>query len=214
MRNLALPLVLLLSFVACDQQPVAPPAEALAKADNPKANIQILRFQDHFAAAWGGFEESGLRAIHTTFPIPESDDPFIPETNCGPQADLDKIDFKRVGQENLVDFFASDFHMKANGRVWIIVRDRHQAGDCYGVKLIAEGWGTIKYNDNDWLGVAPGEKATNAWSFKATGTLTTPGGRQVRYEGDARYTVKQVILDEDGNPVPIFSRIREDVKLY
>jgi hypothetical protein len=210
MRKLAIPIVLLLSFVACDQQPVAPMADggpAFSRMD--LNNSRVVRFQDHFATSWTD-PTNGLRATHTTFPIPLFG---VPEPDCGPQQDLNLINFKQVGTVDLFDFFASELHMKARGDVWIIIRDMNRAGDCYGVKLIAEGPGTIRYNDNDWLGVAPGEKATNAWSFKASGTLTTPDGRELSYQGSAHYTVKEVLVDEEGNPVPVFSRINEVVNI-
>jgi hypothetical protein len=206
MRNLAIPLVLLLSFVACDRQPVAPTAEGASALSRTKDlnNSKVVRYQDHFAASWTD-PSNGLRATHTTFPIPLFG---VPEPDCGPQQDLNLIDYKQVGVVDLVDFFASELHVKAGGEVWIIIRDMNQAGDCYGVKLIAEGLGTVKYNDNDWLGVAPGEKATNAWSIKGSGTLTTPDGRTVGYEGSGRYTVKV----HGGEPD--FTRIEEVVRLF
>jgi hypothetical protein len=211
MRNLTLSLPLVLSLAACDQQAVAPPAEygrTFSAAKDPNKNT-VLRFQDHIATSWTD-PSTGLRATHTTFPIPFMD---APETDCGPQVDQALVNYKQVGAIDPADFFASDLHVKASGDVWVIVRDLTQPGDCYGVKLIAEGPGTIRYNDNDWFGIAPGEKATNAWSFKATGTLTTPDGRELTYRGSAHYTVKEVVLDEEGNPVAIFSRVLEVIDL-
>jgi hypothetical protein len=186
MRYSAIPLVLLLPLAACEQQPVAPavdavPAFATAKLDKNT----VLRFQDHFATSWTG-EGSTLRATHTTFPIPFGTQP---ETDCGPQNDLAMIDYKQVGVVDPEDFFASELHMKASGPVWIIVRDLSQPGDCYGVTLVAEGPGEIRYVDNDAFGVAPGEYGANAWGFIASGTLTTPDGRTLSYRGIARYTV-------------------------
>lgn len=212
MRNLTIPLVLSLSLAACDQQTVAPDAEpgpAFSATKDPTKNT-VVRFQDHFATSWTD-PTNGLRATHTTFPIP-----FMgaPETDCGPQEDQALINWKQVGVVDVVDFFASELHAKASGDVWVIIRDVTQAGDCYGAKLIAEGPGEIRYNDNDWFGVAPGEKATNAWSFRASGTVTTPDGLELAYHGSAHYTVKEVFLDEEGNPVAVFSRINEVVSIH
>jgi len=204
MRYSGIPLILLLSMMACEQQPVAPSvdgAPAFAKSSIDKNSV--LRFQDHFANSWTD-ANSSLRATHTTFPIPFGDEP---ETDCGPQADLATIDFKQVGVVDPVDFFASELHLKASGPVWVIVRDLDQAGDCYGVKLIAEGPGEIRYVDNDAFGVAPGEFAGNEWGFKGSGTLTTPDGRQLTYRGTAHYTVKV----KGGEPE--FTRILERVSL-
>ena len=41
------------------------------------------------------------------------------------------------------------------GPLWVIIRDVNQAGDCYGVKLVAEGWGEMQVTDNDIFGVGP-----------------------------------------------------------
>lgn len=205
MRYSGIPLVLLLPLMACEQQSVAPSGDpALSFASAKLDKNQVLRFQDHFANSWTG-ANSSLRATHTTFPIPDFDDQ--PETDCGPQTDLATIDYKQVGVVNPIDFFASELHMKADGPVWIIVRDLSQSGDCYGVTLVAEGPGEIRYVDNDVLGVAPGEFAKNEWGFKASGTLTTPDGRQLAYHGTAHYTMKV------SGGEPEFTRILERVTL-
>jgi hypothetical protein len=207
MRKSSIPVALLVSLLACDQQmvaPVADPGPNLARAEKVDANKnQVIRFQDHFAQSWTD-ANSSLRATHTTFPIPFMDEA---ETDCGPQQDLAKFDFKQVGVEDPVDFFASEFHINASGPVWVIVRDLSQPGDCYGVKLIAEGPGDLRYLDNDAFGVAPGETAKNEWGFNASGTLTTPDARVLAYKGFAHYTVKA-----DGGE-PEFTRILERVEL-
>lgn len=204
MRYSSIPLVLLLSLVACEQQSVAPTVdEAPAFANASIDKNTVLRYQDHFAQSWTD-ANSSLRATHTTFPIPFGDEA---ETDCGPQADLATIDFTQIGVVNPIDFFASELHLKADGPVWVIVRDLSQPGDCYGVKLVAEGPGEIRYVDNDAFGVAPGEFAKNEWGFKASGTLTTPDGRTLTYRGTAHYTMKV----RGGEPE--FTRILERVTL-
>jgi hypothetical protein len=189
MRISVTPILLLLPLVACDQQTVTPSTDvgaALARvAPDPNKN-QVIRFQDHLANSWTG-EGTTLRATHTTFPIPDFNDK--PERNCGPQQDLAKIDFKQVGVVDPVDFFASELHIQGNGPVWIIVRDLSQPGDCYGVTLVAEGPGTIRYLDNDAFGVSPGEHQANSWGFVASGTLTTPDGQTLTYQGNSHYVV-------------------------
>ncbi len=182
----AIPFVLLLSLVACGENPSAPRADAAPSFGSSSLDKNIVfRFQDHIAAAWGD-KNSSLRAVHTTFPIVFDE----LETDCGPQADLPTINYKQVGVVNPVDFFLSELHQKATGTVWIFIRDLSQPGDCYGAKLIAQGLGELRYIDNDAFGVAPGEFAKNEWGFKASGTLTTPDGRSLSYQGTARYTVK------------------------
>jgi hypothetical protein len=205
MRSPGIPLVLLLSLIACEQQPAAPAVGATpAFAKSSLDKNMIVRYQDHFATSWTD-ENSSLRATHTTFPIPDFNGQ--PETDCGPQADLDRIDYKQVGVVNPFDFFASELHVKASGPVWVIVRDLSQPGNCYGVKLVAEGPGEVRYVDNDAFGVAPGEFAKNEWGFKASGTLTTPDGRTLSYLGTTHYTVKVA------GGEPEFTRIIERVTL-
>ncbi|MFL5447304.1 MAG: hypothetical protein ACJ8AP_14910 [Gemmatimonadales bacterium] len=209
MRYPGIPVALIVSLLACDQQPVAPVAETgpdLVRAAKVDANKNlVIRFEDHFAQSWTGANGS-LRATHTTFPIPFGDPPE-PEPDCGPQEDLAMINWKRVGVENPVDFFLSEFHINASGPVWVIVRDLSQPGDCYGVKLIAEGLGTIRYLDNDWFGQNEGQTHANSWGFLASGTLTTPDGRTLRYQGVSRY----VVTFNGGEPT--FTAVVERVSL-
>jgi hypothetical protein len=191
MRNSAIAVSLLAILPACDQQPAAPgiqAAPALARAAVDPNKNQVIRYQDHFAQSWTD-ANSSLRATHTTFPIPIGDPPEA-EPDCGPQAELGMINFQQVGVENPVDFFASEFHINASGPVWVIVRDLSQPGDCYGVKLIAQGPGQIRYLDNDAFGALPGQTKANSWGFIASGTLTRPDGTQVSYQGTARYVIK------------------------
>lgn len=187
MRNTSIALVLLFSLLACDQQAVAPVIDGpdFVQAQLDVNKNQVIRFQDHLAISWTD-ANSTLRATHTTFPIPFGTNP---ETDCGPQSDLAMIDHKQVGVVDPVDFFASELHLKASGPVWVIVRDLSQPGECYGVKLIAEGPGEIRYVDSDAFGMAPGEYGANAWGYIASGTLTTPDGQTLDYRGIARYTV-------------------------
>jgi hypothetical protein len=188
MRCSTTALLLLLTVSACEQQPATPSDEVLFALTAAKLDKNmVLRYKDHLATSWTD-ANSSLRATHTTFAIPFGDPPRM-ERDCGPQADLATIDFRQVGVINPLDFFASQLHLNANGPVWIIVRDLNQAGDCYGVKLIAEGPGQIRYLDNDAFGVSPDQESANSWGFSASGTLTTPDGRTLQYEGAARYVV-------------------------
>jgi hypothetical protein len=189
-QSSGIPLVLLLSLLACDQQTVGPIADERPDFTGADVNKnEIIRFQDHFAISWTD-SRSSLRATHTTFPIPGFDG--LPETDCGPQTDQAMIDFKQVGVVDPEDFFLSDLHLKASGPVWIIVRDLSQPGDCYGVKLVAEGPGEIQYLDNDAFGTQPGQTYANSWGFQASGTLRTPEGQQVSYQGNSRYVAQNV----------------------
>jgi len=203
MRHPAIPVVLLVSLLACDQDTAAPVAETPSFAEADVNKNQVIRYQDHLANSWTD-GSSSLRATHTTFAIP-----FMgaPEPDCGPQEDLPLIDFKQVGVVDPVDFFASELHIQGGGEVWIIVRDLSQPGDCYGVTLVAEGPGTIKYLDNDAFGVSPEEHQANSWGFVASGTLTTPDGRTLLYQGNSHYVVNV------RNGEPTFSAVVERVTL-
>ena len=194
MRKHLFILPLLLGLAACDRQPVAPidgGSPAYNWMNNPdNGNIRIARFQEHFAVSWTD-PKNGLRATHTTFPLGD----------CGPQVELDPLDVQDVGLFIDTDeFFLSWLHRNTKGRLWVIVRDPSQAGTCFGNKLIAEGWGEMHYTDNDLFGFQEGDKNSNAWGFGGKGLLTTPDGRQVRYNGHARFTTGTQ-LDEDGFPI-------------
>lgn len=208
MWNPGIPVALLFALLACEQQPVATAVDegsALAlTAVDPNKN-QVIRYQDHFVQSWTD-ASSSLRATHTTFPIPFNG---APETDCGPQADLATINYQQVGVVDPVDFFLSELHINASGPVWVIVRDLSQPGDCYGVKLIAQGPGEIRYLDNDQLGALPGQTKANAWGFVASGTLTRPNGTKVSYQGTARYVVKAT----DNIDEPRFMPLVESVTL-
>ena len=182
-------LPLLIGLAACDRQPVAPADQdvpALNWMNNPdNGNLRIQRFQEHFAASWTD-PKNGLRATHTTFPIP-----FMgaPETDCGPQEELTPLDVQDVGLIDAIDLFASQIRRNMEGPLWVIIRDVNQAGTCYGNRLIAEGWGEMHYTDNDLFGVGPEGNNANAWGFGGSGTLTRVGGGTLRYSGHARFTV-------------------------
>lgn len=53
------------------------------------------------------------------------------------------------------------------GPLWVIIWDVNQAGDCYGVKLVAEGWGEMQVTDNDIFGVGPEGNNANARRHQA-----------------------------------------------
>jgi hypothetical protein len=91
-----------------------------------------------------------------------------------------------VGTIDPDDFFASWLRLHAKGSLWVTVRDLTQPGDCFGNRLVAEGWGEVTNTDNDLLGLAPGDNNANAWGAMATGTLTAVDGSQIRYEGHFR----------------------------
>ena len=76
------------------------------------------------------------------------------------------------------------------------------------MKLIAEGPGEIRYLDNDQFGQNEGENQANSWGFIASGTLTTPDGRTLTYQGVSRY----VVTSRNGEQV--FTPVVERVSLH
>jgi hypothetical protein len=191
---------LFIGLAACDRQPVAPGGETPAQNwmnNEDNGNVRIQRFGEDFAISWTD-PRTGLRATHTTFPIPFNGEA---ELHCGPQGVLDPLDVQDVGLFVEGDeFFLSWLHRNERGGLWVIIRDVTQSGDCYGNKLIAEGLGTMHYTDNDVFGFQPGDKNANAWGFGASGVLTTPDNQQLRYDGHARFTAGPQ-LDDDGFPI-------------
>lgn len=145
--------------------------------NNPdNGNLRIVRFEEEFAVSWSD-ASNGLRATHSTFPL---------GPDCGPQEELDPLNQQIVGTIDPDDFFASWLRWHAKGSVWVTVRDLTQPGDCFGNRLVAEGWGELINTDNDLFGLAPGDKNANAWGAMATGTLTAVDGSLFRYEGHFR----------------------------
>jgi hypothetical protein len=184
-------LSLLVGVVACDRHPTGPATgnDAVLNWMNNEdnGNIRIQRFKEEFAFSWTD-PTNGLRATHTTFPIPFLDKP---ERDCGLQGKrLDPLDVQDVGLFLEGDlFFTSWLRRNEKGGVWVIIRDVSQSGDCYGNKLIAEGPGRIHYTDNDLFGVVEGDENANAFGVGASATVVTPDGRSLSYTGHGRFTV-------------------------
>jgi len=182
MRKLAFILVPLV-LLGCGQEPAAPAVSgtpAFNYMNNPdNGNFRIFRYQGAMAACWTD-PTTGLRACHATIPLGGGGEP-----DCGLQSDAPPAD----NQEVLTDVEALRIAVNASGRVWITVRDLNRAGDCFDAALVAEGWGTMRYTDNDALGTVVNN--TNAWGFMASGTVTTPGGASLGYSGHARFRFNQ-----------------------
>jgi len=181
MRKLLLALIPFL-VVACDQAPVEPSARQAAAdlsfdwMNNPDVgNLKVYRYEDGMAACWTD-PTNGLRACHATVPLAGGSEP-----DCGLQAPSDPGAWQQV----LVDDEAFRVITNAFGRVWVTIRNTGAAGECFNSELVAEGWGTMRYGDNDTFGV--GAHDANTWGFTASGDLLTPGGEALGYNGHARY---------------------------
>jgi len=181
MRKLWLVLIPMLA-VACDQAPVAPSSQQVAVApafdwmNNPDVgNLKVYRYEDAMAACWTD-PTNGLRACHATVPLGGGGEP-----DCGLQDPADPGAWQQV----LVDDEAFRVISQAVGRVWITIRNTGAAGECFDNALVAEGWGQMRYTDNDTYGA--GAHEANTWGFTATGNLQTPDAVSEAYSGHARY---------------------------
>lgn len=183
MRKLAFILVPLV-VLACEREPVAPAQEAPAFdfMNNPdNGNVRIYRVADNdFAVAWTD-PRTNLRATHWS-------NRFVVTPGCG-DFEGGPASRQEVGLFLPDDMFASQLRVNEKGPVWIIVRDLNQAGDCFGAKLVAEGWGQAHYTDNDAFFIGPEQPNANAWGFTGEGALTAPDGSTRRYAGHLRFTV-------------------------
>ncbi len=149
--------------------------------NNPdNGNIRIFRGETHWVSCWSD-AENGLRACHGTLPLGGGTEP-----DCGLQQEGDLIEFQDVGIFNPDDPFSSWIHEVVKGEVFITVRDLNQPGDCFGAKLVAEGWGQFMYADNDIFGIGPEGNNANAWKFQGnSNSLIAPDGSRVNYNGHA-----------------------------
>lgn len=199
MRALTLVLAfVLVAFLGCSDltSPTTPsdaPAvgteTALGKWDNnpDNGNPRIWRGPVHWATSWTD-PGTGLRATHTTVPL---GDPV--ETDCGLLELIDPIAHQDVIFDPEDPTAGRVIHV-VDDELWIIVRDVTQPGDCFGAKLIAEGYGDFHSNDNDVFFSV--ENNTNTWGHSGHGLLTTPDGGTLRYNGHIRFQAGFDVNDE------------------
>jgi len=190
-------LLLPLLLVACtDTQPVAPIEDGpvfnwMNNLDN--GNVQITRYLAHFAACWSDDPiRGGLRVCHATLPLSP------PEPDCGLQALGDPIDTQEVGDLIEPEWWTSFIHAIQTGETWVTLRDESQVGACFGSKLLAQGWGEVKYVDNSVFGSGLQGNNANAWSFRGRGNLIpVDDGSAIAYKGHAhiRCNLAQVSAD-------------------
>lgn len=195
LRLLLIPLVL----VACtDQTPVAPIEDGpvFNWMNNPdNGNFRVVRVQEHFATFWTD-PSNGLRVGHTTFPLADPD--------CSPMGLLEPAAIQSIQDINEDDFLLSRLNELYHADdIFILVRDLNQPGDCFGAKLIATGYGSLRGNDNDLFAWYPffvtGEENdrnnANSFGYRAQGKLTAIDGTPMRYNGVYRF-----VWDPDGIP--------------
>jgi len=177
MRYVRFTLLPLLLVACAGREPVAPIDDGpslnwMNNTDN--SNLKVYRFADQIAQCWTD-PSNGLRACHATVPLGGGAEP-----DCGLQENGDPLDWQQVEISNPTD---GRFQVVATGNVFITIRDPAQSGACFDKALVAEGWGTLKYVDNDSEGFAEGDKNADAWGYTARGDLTASDGSSVRYKG-------------------------------
>jgi hypothetical protein len=188
---LALPAAFL---VACKEQPSAPEAalqqtHAIAAdyTNNPDGGSQYLA-RYTFDQFFGYFDRADglVRAWFTTFPLDgyiDLGNGNVPWDNatCGPQTGTGVVHFQQISHWDPNDP-TSVFINNAKGTVWIVLTSRAQGatGPCAARPLIASGWGTVKYNDNNGSGIG---KPQDAWSWGLLGDLTLVGGGTIHFRG-------------------------------
>ena len=170
MRRLLAVLALGALVVACSERPTAPqprtPAVAADFMNNPdNGNPRIYRTTEGTGACWTD-PATGLRACHWSYALPDYGCGDLPGSVTNVQYIVPSDTARRI-IANL------------KGSAWIKVRDTNAPGDCFGNQLVATGWGDLKYNDNNVVGVG----RQNAWSYVASGNLVTPTGQPVKYSG-------------------------------
>jgi hypothetical protein len=177
---LAIPLLVL----ACDREPVAPTNDTGISANfmnNPdNGNLRIWRGQYGMAVGWTD-PSNGLRAHHYTQPVGGG--------SCGSTEPGRDMDWQEIVTLDSLDFYASRFIANAMGHVYIIVMDTRTPGTCFGYSLVAEGWGTIHYVDNDEIPWYPNDRHNvDAFGWSAHGALTAPDGSTKQYAGRGHQT--------------------------
>jgi hypothetical protein len=190
-----IPLVVLLALfvaVSCDEKLVEPAADQVAEApafnwmNNPdNGNLKIYRDAFDWIECWsdaeGSGEGNGLRACLGTYPLG-----LEPEPDCGLQQFEAPVSYQDVGSFDFDNFFNNVLKAHLQGDVWITIRDENTAGECFGDALVAEGWGQLRFNDNDVFGPdSPGNNA-NTWGARGHGKLTAVDGSRVKFNGHYR----------------------------
>jgi hypothetical protein len=132
-----------------------------------------------------------IRTWFTTFPLdgylfgPDGTPWPWDNTTCGPPG-IGAVNLQEISHWDPTHTDPSALYLaNGSGSVWIVLTSRAPGavGPCALRPLIASGWGTVKYNDNNESGSAAN---IDAWSFKVKGTLTmADGGSTVQYEGNA-----------------------------
>ncbi len=204
MKKLMAVLILTTLAVACSEQATAPqsrtPALSADFTNNPDVGNGVIYRDTLMTAVCWTDPVNGLRVCHRTLPLPSGD--------CGDFEPIGGVSHQDIIQHGTDDHGAFRLIHTMMGEVWITVRDQRAAGNCYGRRLIAEGWGNFHLRDNDVLGIEPGTHNANAWSYSGEGMLTAPDGARVHYNGGQHF----VGLVKDGVPLLVQARTFVNVR--
>lgn len=190
MRQLLAVLALGAVLVACSEQATSPQSRATAIAadftNNPDGGDPVVaRYEfDNYYVAWNNAPTNTVRAYHTTFPLSAVLGSAWDDAACGPANPTPGLHLQEVAHWDHADPL-SIWIENGIADVWIVLVDRTGSGPCNTRPVTASGWGKLHYTDNNstaaWGGHAPGIQDT--WTFRAEGSLTTPAGARVQYNG-------------------------------
>ena len=190
MRRLLAVLALGAVLVACSEQATAPqprtPAIAADFMNNPDGGGAVVdRYgPSDYVVAWNNNPTATVRAYHTTFPLSAAYGAAWDDAVCGPANSTPGLGLQEVAHWDHNDP-SSVWIWNGAADVWIVLVDRTSSGPCNTRPVIASGWGKLRYTDNNataaWGGHAPGIQDT--WTFRAEGSLRTPAGERVQYNG-------------------------------
>ena len=169
--------------VSCDQQPVEPPTgEVSTEAsfdflNNPdNGNPRIWRGEDYWRFCWSDADSDYRdRVCHVSYPWPGGPPQACDIPDVGPALSHQDVGDWDTDNPRILHVIKGD--------TWVTIRDTWEEGDCYGNAEVASGWGKFMVLDNDVFGIAEGDNNANTWQYKGTGTLMTPGGQKVSYNG-------------------------------
>ncbi len=198
LRSLLLPLVL----IACVERQPAAPIE-----DGPVLNwmnnewgggSRVIRWEGLW---WWYWSDGPYAVMHTTAWFDPN--PF----SCGPTdpSILEGWSFQDIWLQDGSQTSAPWFNRIAQeDEVWIVVLDRSKVGNCWGLTLVAEGTGHLRYTNNDYLADQPNDRENaNAWGVNAHAALRAVAGGTTMYNGHWR-----AVWDPDGSPP-----LRENVQI-
>ncbi len=184
--------VVLCALAACKDQPVAPQATAQTAAipmaadfmNNPDGGLPVVaRYQqDNYVFAWSNWPANTVGAYHTTFPLSAALGDAWDDAVCGPSNPTPGLHLQEVAHWDHNDP-SSVWIWNGVADVWIVLVDLTSPGPCDTRAIIASGWGKFHNNDNNATAAFRRPGIQDSWTYRAEGSLTTPAGARVQYNG-------------------------------